>query len=148
MSFQCRVELIRIAAHHCLVDQRAGATLRLGAEKHSPNDGGRMRYTFVNHDRVREIVVRQAHRHAEPLHQIGMRGLFDKKLHELVVDRRVAGILDHGESQPLIDRVVGKIMLQSKALESLRRQLAFPQFGEKTAIHQLVDSRLNNLAHE
>jgi hypothetical protein len=52
--------------------------------------------------------------------------LFDKQLHELVVDRRVAGVLYHAESQPLVDGVVGEIMLQREALHSLRRKFAFP----------------------
>ncbi len=76
-----------------------------------------------------------------------MRRFFDKQLDELIVGRRVAGVFDHAEGKTLIDGVIGKVMLHGETGETFLRQLAGAQFAEVAAIHELLDTRVDDLPH-
>jgi hypothetical protein len=102
---------------------------------------------LVDHDCILEVFIFQPDRFTKALHQIGMRGLFRKQLHELIVERRVVGVPYHAEGQSLIDGMVGKIVLNSKALKSSPGELAVSELAEKPAVQQLGNPRLNDFLH-
>jgi hypothetical protein len=105
-----------------------------------------MSHALIDHDPIGEVFVPGSQRLAELLHQIRMGLLLIEEIQELVVDGRVVRVPNHTESQPLQDGMVAEIVLDSEALQSSGGELSFFQFTEIASIHQLVDSRLDNLS--
>src|SRR5207244_12022601 len=115
--FESRVELVRIAADHRFVNQRAGAGLRLRAEEHTSDNRRCMRDAFVNHDLILEVFIVEPKGFAETLHQTGMGRLFNEEIDKLIVSRRIARVLHHTKGEPLVNGVVAEVVLQCETLQ-------------------------------
>ena len=94
------------------------------AEKHAADDRCGVGDALEDHDFVVEVFVGQAHGLTESFHQRGMGRFFDEELDELLVHRRVAGILHHAEGEPFVDHMIGQIVLHGETCEAFFGKLA------------------------
>ncbi len=145
---QSDIEFIRVAGENRLIGKPRDPRFDRRAQVSVAQHDAHVHEIFERRPRHLEIFFLEAHGKPETLDQVRMVLLLGEFLGEGVIKLRIVRVLEHANHLSLGDGDIVEIMLQGPGLNPARRELAGSKLGEIARLHQSLDARLDDVAHQ